>query len=315
MASGNASAGNNRFSGKSSKSSSSHSFKQHGNRNSHSRGNQFSNRSNYSQFKNKSSNQHHFQYKKPASNQNHFKTSFNSKTNNDQFKSAPKQNRSFNVNQVDHKKQNFTQHKVIQHPYNTKQNPVKYNKFQGRHQNGHNNVHHGHHHWNRPWIHINTRPWCPPVCRPWYPVACADPILTPCVITACAPIYYNEAGETVAVTNTETATEEVAEAETTTEPVEQERLELVSGKLFQLSAEGLGDDQGMVVLEINEMGLPAKIEKWEDNILAFQTPQIGLAKTTEAKMHVMNSKGQLLATLDINLIPATEDVTNPVASN
>ncbi|WP_145229115.1 hypothetical protein [Gimesia algae] len=238
------------------------------------------------------------------------KSSKFSKTNDYHFKTAPKQNFSNKVNRFDEKKQINPQLKATQRPFKTGQKTTKHNKFNGYH-NGHHNGHHGHHHWNRPWIHINTRPWCPTVCRPWYPVACVDPILTPCVITACVPVYYNAAGETVDDVSEGAGTEEVTETENSTEPVEQERLVLESGKLFQLSAEGLGGEQGMVVLEINEMGLPAKIEKWEDNILAFQTPQIGLAKVTEAKMHVMNSKGQLLATLDISLLPAT----NPVASN
>ncbi|HAH44405.1 hypothetical protein [Gimesia sp.] len=308
LGSGNASAGNNRFSGKSGKSSSSRSFNHHGNRNGNSRSNNFSHRPSNSQQNKQSSNQRFSQLKKSSTGQNNYKTSFSSKTNNYHFKPAPKQNEFDKPNRFESKKQKFSQNKATRRPIITPQKTIKHSKFHGHH-HGHHNNHHGHHHWHRPWIHINTRPWCPPVCRPWYPVACADPILTPCVITACTPIYYNEAGETVVESASET------ETEIATEPVEQERLELVSGKLFQLSAEGLGAEQGMVVLEINEMGLPAKIETWEDNILAFQTPQIGLSKATEAKIHVMNSKGQLLATLDINLQPATEKITDPVASN
>lgn len=287
LVSGNATAGNNRFSGKSSKSSSSRSFSHQGNH--HSRNKNFNNRSGHSQYNHRSSTQRFSQYDKSSFRQNNYKTSFNTKTNNHHFKSTPKQ---FNP-----------QHKATQRPFKTEHKTINHNKF------------HGHHHRNRPWVHINTRPLCPPVCRPWYPVTCVDPIITPCVITACAPVYSNKTGEAVVEVSEETVSAEFTETETSTEPVKQERLELVSGKRFQLSAEGLGDEQGMVILEINEMGLPAKIETWEDSILAFQTPQIGLSKVTEAKMHVMNSKGQLLATLDINLLPAIEQITNPVASN
>ncbi|WP_339684792.1 hypothetical protein [Gimesia maris] len=294
LVSGNATAGNNRFSGKSSKSSSSRSFSHQGNH--HSRTKNFNNRSGHSQYNHRSSNQRFSRYNKSSSRQNNYKTSFNTKTNNHHFKSTPKQ---FNP-----------QHKATQRPFKTEHKTINHNKF-----HGHYNNHHGHHHRNRPWVHINTRPLCPPVCRPWYPVTCVDPIITPCVITACAPVYSNKTGEAVVEVSEETVTAEFTETETSTEPVKQERLELVSGKRFQLSAEGLGDEQGMVILEINEMGLPANIETWEDGVLAFQTPQIGLSKVTEAKMHVMNSKGQLLATLDINLLPATEQVTNTVASN
>lgn len=325
LASENASAGNNRFSGKSGKSSSSRSFGHHGNRNNNHRSKNFNNRSSNSQYNHRSTNQRFSQNKKPSMGQHNYKASYNSKStpvqsskfskrNNYHFKPAPKQNVSNKLSRFDDKRKINPQHKAIQRPFKTDQKTIKHNKFHGHH-NGHHNVQHGHHHWNRSWIHINTRSWCPPVCRPWFPVPCAEPVLTPCVITACAPLNYNEAGETVVEVSEGFGTEEIAETQTSPEPVEQELLELVSGKLFQLSAEGLGNEQGMVVLEINEMGLPAKIEKWEDNILAFQTPQIGLAKATEAKMHVMNSKGQLLATLDINLLPATESVTNPVASN
>jgi len=310
LASGNASAGNNRFSGKSGKSSSNRSFNHHGNRNGNFRSNNFSHRSRNSQQKQHSSNQRFSQLKKSSTGQNNYKASFSSKTNNYHFKPTPKQNESDKPNRFEYKKQNFPQYKASRRPITPPRKTIKHSKFHGHHQ-GHQN---SHNHWHRPWLHINTRPWCPPVCRPWYPVACADPILTPCVITACSPIYYNEAGETVVESALETVSD-ISETEITTEPIEQERLELVSGKLFQLSAEGLGTEQGMVILEINEMGLPAKIETWEDDILAFQTPQIRLAEVTEAKMHVMNSKGQLLATLDINLQPAAETVTDPVAAN
>lgn len=227
------------------------------------------------------------------------------------------------------KNQNFQQHhkfnqhhKPTQRPFKTNFKPVKHNFPNGHHSNHHNTHHthhkghhHGHKHWSRPWCHINYRPVCPTVCRPWYPVVCADPIVTPCVITSCAPVTYNEFNEPLVAAPVIAEEEIVAATEATQEQTEPERLELVAGQKFQLSAEGLGTEQGMVVLEINEMGLPAKIEKWEDTALGFQTPQIGLSKATEAKMHIMNKKGQLLATLDINLLPEATAGATQVAAN
>ncbi|WP_339729440.1 hypothetical protein [uncultured Gimesia sp.] len=135
------------------------------------------------------------------------------------------------------------------------------------------------------------------------------------MITACAPVSYNEFNEPFAAAPAIAEEEIVAATEATPEQTEPQRLELVAGQKFQLSAEGLGTEQGMVVLEINDMGLPAKIVKWEDTALGFQTPQIGLSKATEAKMHIMNKKGQLLATLDINLLPEGSAEATQVAAN
>ena len=246
------------------------------------------------------------------------KQSGSSRTNTYKFSPTRKQTTSSRTQKFNGKHHFNQQHKPTQRSFKSNFKPVKHNNHHGHfnnHHKGHHfnhKGHHGHKHWNRPWCHINYRPVCPSVCRPWYPVVCADPIVNPCVITSCVPVTYNEFNEPLVVAPV-IAEEEIVAA--TQEQAEPERLELVAGQKFQLSAEGLGTEQGMVVLEINEMGLPAKIEKWEDTALGFQTPQIGLSKSTEAKMHIMNKKGQLLATLDINLLPETTAGTAQVAAN
>jgi len=116
LASGNASAGNNRFSGKSGKSSSNRSFNHHGNRNGNFRSNNFSHRSRNSQQKQHSSNQRFSQLKKSSTGQNNYKASFSSKTNNYHFKPTPKQNESDKPNRFEYKKQNFPQYKASRRP-------------------------------------------------------------------------------------------------------------------------------------------------------------------------------------------------------
>ena len=210
---------------------------------------------------------------------------------------------------ITNQKQDFSKIGKVntKHPFKPQHKPdlhhnkhIKHKNFFHGHHIGH---HHGHNLWYRPWCHINVRPWCPPVCRPWYPVICEDPIIVPCQIISCRPVFINEIGEAVVA------------APANEEKAQPERLALVAGQQVQLTAQGLGNEQGMVIIEINEMGLPAKIEKWEDTKLGFQTPQIGLGKATEAKMHIMNKKGQLLATLDVELLPEQTSKGNQVVAN
>ncbi|MBD3674733.1 MAG: hypothetical protein HUJ26_14525 [Planctomycetaceae bacterium] len=128
--------------------------------------------------------------------------------------------------------------------------------------------------------------FCPPgrrpiVCLP--PITICPPVHTPCVVNTCQNVVVEE---------------QVVVEEEKLEPV----LQLVVGQPAALEAEGLGEQAGQVVFEVNGLGLPAKITMWEDRQLGIEVPLIGLQAPTTAFMHLIDADGQPLASIPVELL-------------
>jgi hypothetical protein len=138
-----------------------------------------------------------------------------------------------------------------------------------------------------PGGHPHHKPICPPVCRPWINVHITAPV-RPCVIRSC---------HTVCVANVSTV-----------EVLVEDRLTLISGQAYQLAAEHLGEEPGVVVLEVNGVGLPVSLVEWRPDGFEFVVPTVALQQPTPGQLHVINSLGQLLGSMPVDLLPAPQPV-------
>jgi hypothetical protein len=80
--------------------------------------------------------------------------------------------------------------------------------------------------------------------------------------------------------------------------------ELTIGASVEIPATGLGAKQGMAVIEVNGIGLRTQVTKWQDDKVGLTVPPIGLTAKTPAKLHILNDQTQLLASVDVTLVPA-----------
>jgi hypothetical protein len=157
-------------------------------------------------------------------------------------------------------------------------------------------------------------PICPPhhpggYCGPWYPLPgwwgchhhCPPICITlpaycgyPCVVT-----------ETIVV---EGATEPVlVNAQVVEDSAEAKLMQVPVGATLTLADKNLGADEGQVVLEVDSVSLPAKVNEWKADQVNMTLPMFGLAGPTKAKIWLVRKDGQVANTLMVELIPATPE--------
>jgi hypothetical protein len=158
-------------------------------------------------------------------------------------------------------------------------------------------------------------PICPPHypgghCGPWYPLPgwwgchhhhCPPICITlpaycgyPCVITETIIVE----GATEPVLINAQVVENVADAKLMQVPV---------GATLTLADKNLGADEGQVVLEVEAVSLPAKVNEWKADQVNMTLPMFGLGAPTKAKIWLVRKDGQVANTLMVELIPATPE--------
>jgi hypothetical protein len=158
---------------------------------------------------------------------------------------------------------------------------------------------------------ICPKPICPPHfpgghCGPWYPLPgwwgchhhCPPVCITlpaycgyPCVVTETIIIE----GATEPVLVNAQVVEDLAAAKLTQVPV---------GATLTLNDKNLGADEGQVVLEVESVSLPAKVNEWKADQVNMTLPMFGLAGPTKAKIWLVRKDGQVANMLLVELIPA-----------
>ena len=83
--------------------------------------------------------------------------------------------------------------------------------------------------------------------------------------------------------------------------------EVRAGATYSLSAMELGQETGHVVIEVNELYLDTKVEKWSNDQATVTLPLVGMAKPQRAALLMLNSKGQVVESMDVTFLPAKED--------
>ena len=164
-------------------------------------------------------------------------------------------------------------------------------------------------------------PICPPhhpggYCGPWYPLPgwwgchhhCPPICITlpaycgyPCVVTETIVVE----GATTPVLVNAQVVEDASAAKLTQVPV---------GATLTLADKNLGADEGQVVLEVDSVSLPAKVNEWKADQVNMTLPMFGLAGPTKAKIWLFRKDGQVANTLLVELIPETPE-SQQVAAN
>jgi len=157
-------------------------------------------------------------------------------------------------------------------------------------------------------------PICPPhypggYCGPWYPLPgfwgchhhCPPVCITlpaycgyPCVVTETIVVE----GATTPVLVSAQVVEDAAEAKLMQVPV---------GATLTLADKNLGAEEGQVVLEVQSVSLPAKVNEWKADKVNATLPLFGLAAPTKAKIWLLRKDGQVANTVMVELIPATPE--------
>jgi hypothetical protein len=79
------------------------------------------------------------------------------------------------------------------------------------------------------------------------------------------------------------------------------------GATLTLADKNLGADEGQVVLEVEAVSLPAKVNEWKADQVNMTLPMFGLGAPTKAKIWLVRKDGQVANTLMVELIPATPE--------
>lgn len=81
---------------------------------------------------------------------------------------------------------------------------------------------------------------------------------------------------------------------------------VVVGSTVSLSGNNLGAEAGQVLLEINGLALPCRIDVWAADKATTTLPSFGLGSETKGKMHVIRADGSVARSLDVVVVPAVE---------
>jgi len=81
---------------------------------------------------------------------------------------------------------------------------------------------------------------------------------------------------------------------------------VVVASTVTLSGTNLGADSGQVLLEINGLALPCRMDVWAADKATVTLPSFGLGSETKGKMHIIRADGSVARSLDVMVVPAVE---------
>jgi hypothetical protein len=146
--------------------------------------------------------------------------------------------------------------------------------------------------------HCNN--WCGP-CWWWSP--CWDPCYKSCYYP-CTVYAYPQ----VIVIPVQTVVAGVPVA-----PVVAEQLMQVPvGATITLQGNALGDQPGMLVLQIDKISLPSQVNEWKPDAVNATLPMLGLAGPTKAQLWMVRADGSVAAQVGIELLPAQQQAAGAV---
>jgi hypothetical protein len=121
--------------------------------------------------------------------------------------------------------------------------------------------------------------WCDPCYKPCYPVVYSQPIVIPVATTvvAAAPV----AGV-----------------------VEEKVMQVPAGATLTLQALDLGTTAGQVVLQFNQMAMPAMVSEWKNDAVTATLPPMGLASPVKGEITIVKADGKVASSIKVEVIPA-----------
>ncbi|MEO2022679.1 MAG: hypothetical protein ABGX05_12735, partial [Pirellulaceae bacterium] len=83
--------------------------------------------------------------------------------------------------------------------------------------------------------------------------------------------------------------------------------EVRAGTTYNLSSENLGNTEGHVVIHVNELYLNTTVDQWSNDAATVTLPLVGMVKPQRAALLMMNSKGELVESIDVMFLPAKKE--------
>ncbi len=168
--------------------------------------------------------------------------------------------------------------------------------------------------------------WSPSFCTPSYSGCYYPPVYTypePIVIPVATTVVNNttvvpaaatepvadEAAATGPAASELVAAEALAVATSSDKP-----MQIPVGSLITLQGKELGTDAGQVVVQIDEISLPALMNEWQDESVKVTLPMLGLAGATKANLWMVKADGTVAANVAVELVPAQQPPAAEVAA-
>jgi hypothetical protein len=151
------------------------------------------------------------------------------------------------------------------------------------------------------WCLPNYDPWC----KPCYPKVCSQPIVVqvPVAVPVEVPVQTPVAGVHPGVP----APAPAAPAE----PL----MQIPVGSTLTLQALGLGEAAGQVMIVMDKISLPSQINEWRPDAVTATLPVFGLAGPTPAELLLLSAEGQIVSSLQVELIPASPEMAAEAEAN
>ncbi len=136
--------------------------------------------------------------------------------------------------------------------------------------------------------------WCGP-CWWWSP--CWDPCYKSCYYPCTVYAY----PQTIVIPV------QTVVAGVPVQPVVAEQLMQVPvGATITLQGSDLGDQIGMLVVQIDKISLPAQVNEWKPDGVSVTLPMLGLAGPTRAQLWMVRADGAVAANVAVELLPAQQ---------
>jgi hypothetical protein len=122
--------------------------------------------------------------------------------------------------------------------------------------------------------------WCDPCYKPCYPVVYSQPILIPVatpIVTSAAPVGG---------------------------VIEEKLMQVPAGATLTLQALDLGTTAGQVVLQFNQMAMPAMVNEWKNDAVTATLPPMGLASPVKGEITIVKADGKVASSIKVEVIPA-----------
>jgi hypothetical protein len=148
--------------------------------------------------------------------------------------------------------------------------------------------------------HNHHNKWCGP-CWWWSP--CWDPCYKscyyPCSVYVQPQVY---------VIPVQTVVAGAPVQQVAAEPV----MQIPVGATITLQGTDLGDQLGMLVVQIDKISLPAQVNEWKPDAVNVTLPMLGLAGPMRAQLWMVRADGAVAANVAVELLPAQQQAAGAV---
>jgi len=136
--------------------------------------------------------------------------------------------------------------------------------------------------------------WCGPT---WWWSPCWDPCYKSCYYP-CTVYAYPQTIVIPVVVGVPVVAEQV--------------MQIPVGATVTLQGTNLGDQLGMLVVQIDKVSLPAQINEWKPEGVNVTLPMLGLAGPTRAQLWMVRADGTVAANIAVELLPAQQQQAGAV---